>query len=681
MTALAEWRAKDHPRVPGGRKGGQFTSKPGGGTKALRGVIVTPMVVPGEGFPGQTFDKIQREITRTGLIDVQDQIQVALDRLHEGDLTETALALRAASEMADMGGEDETGLALSELAAFVEKGAATYDGLNKGVSKIMDRGSPTVVKALGGGGEMWDGAVRTTDDNAMGWALADINPEGRVRFAETTAKQLTGDMAAKGNVEHPAAWTVPLHELIHGVTPTGKAVSADFFGRDTTDQDIEEGFTELGTIAHAPEFFDALGVGDRPTPILAVEREGSQHVDPARGRALEFRLRVMAKTRGQREYALAERAVRNDDRAEAEKQIRIAGMADTRSTETEVRDLLNSIDEAWSQIPDNPAYGRRKAKLADALSLESTKLHGRAVAPMGKLRPDELTDVTQLEQLSKAMGRAITDLAHDDLEGAQEEISRLTHQGDLALSADAGRFLADLDDLSRTPMSKHATMDEYARRLQDHSRIMRGDVWGHYPDETAKANGWVTMAALIESKPGVAGSAIQARAFELADEINRVGSGDKATVMARQVLRSLGMTDAYMNPEGRNDPSRGRLLSHYLAGVIHQEWQTERPEDVWFHVSADARGWQEKGKLDPLEGKLEVSPKGSPKAAASPKRGRTETGRKAYAVLAWVNEAPGRAEEGLDKLRKIGADAPDTASLHEVQDVAGIVIKLVGRDD
>jgi len=60
---------------------------------------------------------------------------------------------------------------------------------------------------------------------------------------------------------------------------------------------------------------------------------------------------------------------------------------------------------------------------------------------------------------------------------------------------------------------------------------------------------------------------------------------------------------------------------------------------------------------------------------------RSEDGRKAYAVLDWVNEDPdARAAEGLDRLAALGGEAETTRSLHEVQDVAKVVRRLRGTD-
>ena len=50
--------------------------------------------------------------------------------------------------------------------------------------------------------------------------------------------------------------------------------------QDPTNASIEEGFTELGTVHHAPEFFAKMGVGGRETQITAFEG-GHVKVSPA----------------------------------------------------------------------------------------------------------------------------------------------------------------------------------------------------------------------------------------------------------------------------------------------------------------------------------------------------------------------------------------------------------------
>jgi hypothetical protein len=56
----------------------------------------------------------------------------------------------------------------------------------------------------------------------------------------------------------------------------------------------------------------------------------------------------------------------------------------------------------------------------------------------------------------------------------------------------------------------------------------------------------------------------------------------------------------------------------------------------------------------------------------------SEDGRKAYQVLDWVNENPAaRAAEGMTRLGGLADAAQTTRSLHEVQDVARVVNRLI----
>ena len=56
----------------------------------------------------------------------------------------------------------------------------------------------------------------------------------------------------------------------------------------------------------------------------------------------------------------------------------------------------------------------------------------------------------------------------------------------------------------------------------------------------------------------------------------------------------------------------------------------------------------------------------------------TPHGRDAAKILAWVNAEPAaRAAEGLKRLGPLALGAPNTRSLHEVEDVTRVVARLV----
>ena len=110
-------------------------------------------------------------------------------------------------------------------------------------------------------------------------------------------------------------------------------------------------------------------------------------------------------------------------------------------------------------------------------------------------------------------------------------------------------------------MAKHATMAEYAKRLQDPERITEGNAWGHYAGETAAALKWVSDVAAAERVRGRL--KVQSRVRELADEINRQGPAGKIPAMAAQVLRAAGAQD---------QPTDAGKLSELLAIMIRDNW-------------------------------------------------------------------------------------------------------------
>jgi hypothetical protein len=97
----------------------------------------------------------------------------------------------------------------------------------------------------------------------MSWA-------GQMNLRQDIAEKIRDDVAHPDQpISDPMPYQVVLHELIHGVLPQNETYPQQMraYQNETTAQ-IEEGFTELGAIHHAPEFFDKVGVGSRTTPFL-----------------------------------------------------------------------------------------------------------------------------------------------------------------------------------------------------------------------------------------------------------------------------------------------------------------------------------------------------------------------------------------------------------------------------
>lgn len=114
----------------------------------------------------------------------------------------------------------------------------------------------------------WDGQPPTIyPDRQHKGFLAFIDWHGHMNISASTASDihqaLTGD-----HVENPDAVLVPLHELVHAIVPRheSRATNGDMEAYQIpAGQKIDEGFTELGAVNHAEEFFNNLGIGGKPT--------------------------------------------------------------------------------------------------------------------------------------------------------------------------------------------------------------------------------------------------------------------------------------------------------------------------------------------------------------------------------------------------------------------------------
>lgn len=119
----------------------------------------------------------------------------------------------------------------------------------------------------------WDGKPPTlfapgTRPSRQGTLLATVDWKGHMDMLSTVADGLAADEKHPGQpIADASNYTVPLHELIHAVIPASQRDresngDADAY-QDYATAQIEEGFTELGTIQHAGDFFDQIGVSDR----------------------------------------------------------------------------------------------------------------------------------------------------------------------------------------------------------------------------------------------------------------------------------------------------------------------------------------------------------------------------------------------------------------------------------
>jgi hypothetical protein len=156
----------------------------------------------------------------------------------------------------------------------------------RAVHQVLSRSSAVVPGMFSSDDHLdWDGKDPTIFTSGQkvslkGRVLAEVDWDGHISIRDTVANGLAKDQANPTKpVSAPENYTVPLHEMIHAVIPAGQSREtngdADAY-QDLANADIEEGFTELGTIQHAGDFFDEVGVADRQTPVMGSDGTGSQ---------------------------------------------------------------------------------------------------------------------------------------------------------------------------------------------------------------------------------------------------------------------------------------------------------------------------------------------------------------------------------------------------------------------
>jgi len=346
---------------------------------------------------------------------------------------------------------------------------------------------------------------------------------------------------------------------------TAKAVQTDPQGIEPYDLDmrayadsagaqaIEEGFTELGTVQHAPGWFTKVGVGGRRTPLIAPAAGWKGNVPgPAVKRRVTGKLTELSAQTGDGWVKESLAAWKKGDVSLA--QFKLSEGRNRALGKDWVTEADQILDVMARRPKENPQWERKRAALQQRLSLEATKISGRMTdvqTGLGMAGMDltsgqrqTLDDMAQLQRLEQAMARAANDLEYGDTDGALEELGQLQHSGDAALADDAVSLGDDLQALIETPYSKRLTLAEYARRRDDRDKILAGDAGNAYPEWTKQAYLWCELVAQAEGKKG---AALRRRVHELADEVNREGPGHKIDVMTDQVLR-LPHSDVWGRP-------------------------------------------------------------------------------------------------------------------------------------
>jgi hypothetical protein len=414
--------------------------------------------------------------------EIWQRLAMAGDHLEHEPLA-AAGHIREAARLAAASGDRDTADRYEALAARVTADATDHQGSQQAAHAFTAKAAPAVPGLLGGGHEAWNGQLDVFPQAGKPTILAEIGWDGKISMSDAVAGSIKTALAdPHATVTDPAAFSVALHELIHGVTADGETYRSHSRAyQDKNTAMIEEGFTELGTVQHMPEFLDQMGIGDRPTSMLAMTGAG---------------------------------------------------------------DLKETLDKQQVATAARTIEGLKSFDLPAAVN--------------------------------QRLDAAVSALGNDDAKSASMYIAQAAVR---ITDPEVKRHLLDAAQAASLISGEphHATMAEYAKRLQDPDRVGKGNAWGHYPQQTAAAQQWTRNVAMNEAVGTTGGKLkadamakgsksplVQARMGELADEINRQGAAGKLGAMAAQVMRLAGAPD--------QDTDAGRL-SALTAETIRKNWQ------------------------------------------------------------------------------------------------------------
>jgi hypothetical protein len=170
--------------------------------------------------------------------------------------------------------------------------------------------------------------------------------------------------------------TTLLHELLHAQGTVADApASAQAYVRPGGGKAVEEGFTELGSRLDAAEFARRIGVGDKPTALLARDpRTGGVVDNPAYGRA---RAELTARLESLRKALTADRRTVADGSAHSEAIVAVTQAAEDVQDDDPagVEAALQTARHTWSADPVVKAAIDSAASAADRLAHQASAQH------------------------------------------------------------------------------------------------------------------------------------------------------------------------------------------------------------------------------------------------------------------------------------------------------------------
>lgn len=241
--------------------GGEHTEQ--GFGKLLR-KAATPFVgsAPhGEEYPGQFSEQIIQFWKGEDNPAAKQELNLASAEWEGGSHPGAARHLRNAAQLT---GNGNRAAQYNELAKNIETAGQTDTELRAGVAAEANKAKTIVPGLLGSRHELWNGKTHIYPVTEKPRVLAELEWDGTLNMQDQVAVAL---MDARANpdqpVKSPDAFEVLEHEMIHGVVQPGTERDNERAYQNYATAQIEEGFTELGAIHHAPEFLDQMGVGSR----------------------------------------------------------------------------------------------------------------------------------------------------------------------------------------------------------------------------------------------------------------------------------------------------------------------------------------------------------------------------------------------------------------------------------
>lgn len=535
---------------------GRWTRTPGAGVAA-------------EGYPGQDSDMVRAEWRDASDPEIKDHLNKASALLDAGKPITAAFHIREAARIYRKNGDAGKASDLQILAARITGDDERRQSGQQAAQDFTAKASTEVPGLLGGGKLEWNGKVDVfapgEHDREGFHTLAFIDWDGKISMDADEAAKIRDALDHPDKpVADPAAFSVALHELIHGTIGGQTAQQrADWDKLNTWDQGVLEAFRELDK--------HNASAGATPTlhSLADVQRENSMlsqmHIDNlvkdgliVKGSGGGRWSESGGYTENPPEWMLTSRA-----------QAMIPPDEPYNAHQRAYQDKRNAdIEEGFTEL----GTVHHMPEFAERVGIGDRETNFTTDVPAGKPDKRQIAQaITQIEgiksfdlpiQVNQRLDSAISALGSGDTNSAVSYISqallRIKDPEVKKRLMDAVQAASLISDEPR-----HATVAEYARRLQDPQRVEDGGAWGHYGWQTAAAQRWVRAIAKAEGrKPG--SKPFQKRVTELSDEINREGAAGKVPAMVRQAMRAAKATDTYTD---------AGLLSDMMADGIRKHWE------------------------------------------------------------------------------------------------------------